>query len=88
MIIYKYNVTKKIADFGKRVKKKFFYNLSECEFCIDHHFGIVAIGVWALLDLVIWYLHPYLGGYAMYMFYPFLSASLMNIIKTIRNEDN
>ena len=75
-ILYKYNVSERIKKLSDKTRIRFFYELSECEFCIEHHASIIPavfVGVffgfeWELLA------------------YPIMSASMMNIVKTIRQK--
>lgn len=73
VILYKYEVKSKIALFGKITKKKFFYLLSECEFCIEHHVGIVTVILFGLFN----------GWDYSLIIFPFMFASLSNIIKNL-----
>ena len=74
VILYKYNLPSLIAKLANQINVRFFHSLSECEFCIEHHVGIIVMGLFL----------PFVGIEWMYLIFPFMSASLMNIIKTKR----
>ena len=83
VIALKYNVKNAIYRTALKIQNKktlsrLIYDMSECEFCISHHIGIFVIfPVFAFLGFN-WYL----------LAYPFMSASLMNIIKTKKINGN
>ena len=74
VIAYKYNIKALIRRFASWVKVKFFHDMSECEFCIDHHIGVIV-------TLLFW---VYTGHCVELFFFPIMGASLSNIIKTMQ----
>ncbi len=76
VILYKYEIGKKIAALAVRTRIKLLYELSECQFCINHHIALIMLGIWYLYDL---YLMDYFGNEIIYLFYPIMSAALINL---------
>ena len=74
IVAYKYSIPRKIEDFGNDRGIKFLYDLGCCEFCIEHHIALLIVpffGIWFTWEWVL-------------IFYPFMSASLSNVIKSIK----
>lgn len=79
VVLYKYNVRGVICSISQKFKSrfgKFLHLLSECEFCIEHHVGVLVALVMIIVFFRSWLL--------IQVIYPFMSAALMNIIKTVR----
>ena len=74
VILTKYNSKKLLMKVSEKIEVRFLYEMSECEFCMNHHSGILP-----LVPFMIYY-----GFEWEWLLIPFMSASLMNIIKTIR----
>lgn len=73
VILYKYNVKEFLVNVSVRINRRLFYDMSNCEFCIEHHVGVILCCIFGLFS-----------GYELIMFiYPFMFASLSNVIKTI-----
>lgn len=76
-ILYKYEISELIHKISVKIGIKFFHEMSQCELCIDHHFGIPVLGIlFVLIDFEFEFI---------YLFYPFMSTGLMNIIKTLKS---
>ncbi len=80
IIFYKYNLSQKIAKLAVWTRIKLLHELSECQFCMNHHVGALIVGGWYLFDL---YLAQYFIGYeTKYLLYPIMSAALINLVVT------
>jgi uncharacterized membrane protein len=78
VIVKKYNIIKKLEMYSLNKSYKFLYELSGCEFCIEHHVSIVPTIILLLMNYFEWYL----------IFIPFLIASFSNLIKTHKTNEN
>jgi hypothetical protein len=74
VLFYKYGVPERIALLSRTTKSRLLYELSECEFCMDHHVGIFPAAIFGLIFGYEWTL----------LAYPFMGASLANIVKTLK----
>lgn len=72
VILYKYDLKSMIALFAKKKQIKLFYEISECEFCLDHHVGVFLVLPLLCFDFS-W----------SYFLYPLMSSALCNIVKTL-----
>lgn len=74
IVLYKYDIKGKILAYSQKTRRKFFYELSQCEFCIEHHVGVILAVLWIIL-----------GNWSLeLLIYPLMSSALINIVKTIR----
>ncbi len=73
VIAYKYEIKSRIQRLSNKMRWKFLHELSECEFCIEHHLAIVPSVLFAI-GFGEWF----------YLLFPFMGASLFNFIKGIR----
>jgi hypothetical protein len=78
VILKKYNLIHKLEIFALTKGCKFLYNLSHCEFCIEHHLTIIPSVILFVANQKHWYL----------VFVPFLVASFSNLIKQHKNNEN
>lgn len=68
----------KLSDLTAKVKflSRFFYELSECNFCLSHHVGMAVVGLIWVFGQISGYFHVPL----IYLIYPLMSASLIHMI--------
>lgn len=78
VIVKKYELISKLEMYALTKGYKFLYKLSHCEFCIEHHLTIIPAIILFLMNLNEWYL----------IFIPFLVASLSNLLKQHKNNEN
>jgi len=74
VIFHKYKMKEKLLNFGMKTKMKFFYDLSGCDFCIEHHL--------AILPTIILFLRNF--HEVEYIILPFLVSSCFNLIKQFK----
>ena len=74
----KYNLTGALSDLSMKVKSRFIYNLSNCEFCIEHHLAIIPTVILILM----------INFTVEHTFIPFITSSLLQLIKTFKNANN
>lgn len=74
VIFHKYEMKQKLLKFGMKTKMKFFYDLSGCDFCIEHHL--------AILPTIILFLRNFCE--IEYIILPFLVSSGLNLIKQLK----
>lgn len=72
IVWYKYNMTKRLEDYSNEKENKFLYELSTCEFCVEHHLAVPLMGVLFLIFEPDW----------VYLIYPLMSSALSNILKS------
>lgn len=74
VIALKYNIGLALTGLSNKTGTKFFHNLGSCDFCISHHLGVIIIPFFVLIFGIDW----------LFLAYPFMGASLINIVKTIK----
>lgn len=71
----KWSIEKKVVQFANRHPNKFtefFFKMVQCEFCIEHHMGVLAIVIWCLIA---WDFH------LVHLCFPMMSAGLSITLK-------
>lgn len=71
VIVYKYQLDEKLQMYALVKGNRFLHDLADCAFCFEFWFGVLI-----LLCIV-------LVGMPYFVLMPFLSTSLMNIIKSL-----
>ena len=78
VVFYKYKLDLVITNFANKRGSRFLYELSQCKFCMNHHTALIFVPL----------LFLFCGFNWEYFIYPFISSSLVNIIKTFNNEND
>ena len=75
IVLEKHNIKNLVSKLSKRLNSRFLYEVSECDFCLSHHIGLVLLVPFIMVrefNLV-------------YLLYPFMSISLIYLIKKRNN---
>lgn len=80
VIAYKYNIEQLLNDWGNKFSKRFLHKLADCQFCIEHHIGVLIV------PFFYWLIYGIEGvrDFILIAFTPFVFASMANIIKTLK----
>jgi len=80
-ILKKNNIVRRLNTLSRMTRRfsklsEFIYDVSECNFCLSHHIGLLII-----ITLFFIFKLDYI-----YLTYPLMSSSIMNIIQRLSNE--
>jgi hypothetical protein len=71
----KYNIQYKIGELSLKFNSKLLHEISECQFCLEHHLAVVPVLISFLFFKPEW----------MDIFMPLMIAGLSNLISALRN---